>query len=392
MSAMSAMTPPSRFPPRRRAALGVGLALAGLGAFGLARLDPDAVEAVYSQGIFPGLATALAGVARRLPFSLAEASIAVALLAAATLAVRGIRRARRGGWRGVAAAGGANLLLAGGVGLFAFELAWGLHHARRPLAAHLGVDAGPPTVEALHAAARTLAERAARTRAALGEEGLASCELRPLRNGTNEALDEAWTRAGRRLPPLAGPAPLVRFPRASRVLTLAGLTGIYSPFTGEAHVNGELPVVLLPFVACHEIAHQRGFAREDEANFLGWFVTSLSTDASFRYSGELVALDHLRLALLRADVAAGAALTASLDPRVREDLAEVHAFWRREQRSSVARGMTRVVMRTNDLYLKGQGQAHGVASYGRMVDLLVAHLPGDVGVAAPSVGAPADER
>jgi len=37
------------------------------------------------------------------------------------------------------------------------------------------------------------------------------------------------------------------------------------PFTGEANVNISMPHTSIPFTACHEMAHQIGFAREDEA-------------------------------------------------------------------------------------------------------------------------------
>jgi len=62
----------------------------------------------------------------------------------------------------------------------------------------------------------------------------------------------------------ARPKPLL----ASAALSWLGLTGIYSPFTGEPNVNMTVPNPELPFAASHEVAHQRGFAREDEANYL----------------------------------------------------------------------------------------------------------------------------
>jgi hypothetical protein len=62
------------------------------------------------------------------------------------------------------------------------------------------------------------------------------------------------------------------------------IQGYYNPFTGEAQVNKNLPSFMLPFVICHEMAHQQGIAREDDANLLAYALGTQTNDASFRYS------------------------------------------------------------------------------------------------------------
>ena len=69
-----------------------------------------------------------------------------------------------------------------------------------------------------------------------------------------------------------------------------GLSGFYMPFTGEPNFNDAQPDFDLPYVIAHEKAHQRGFAREDEANFIAFLVCVNSTDPYLRYSGYLNAL------------------------------------------------------------------------------------------------------
>ncbi len=68
------------------------------------------------------------------------------------------------------------------------------------------------------------------------------------------------------------------------VITKIGLEGYYNPLSGEANVNMRIPAHSLPFVACHEIAHQLGVGREDEANLVGYLVASNSSDLNFKYS------------------------------------------------------------------------------------------------------------
>jgi len=63
-----------------------------------------------------------------------------------------------------------------------------------------------------------------------------------------------------------------------------GIQGYYNPFTGEAQVNRFLPPFMLPFVICHEMAHQSGIAAEDDANLLSYAIGTTVNDSTFNYS------------------------------------------------------------------------------------------------------------
>lgn len=64
-----------------------------------------------------------------------------------------------------------------------------------------------------------------------------------------------------------------------------GVQGYYNPWTGEAQVNRYLPPFMLPFVVCHEMAHQSGIAAEDDANLLAYALCTTAPDRTFSYSG-----------------------------------------------------------------------------------------------------------
>ena len=152
-------------------------------------------------------------------------------------------------------------------------------------------------------------------------------------------------------------------PLMSRSLTY----GMYIPWTGEALLNGSTPAPALAFSVCHEMAHQQGIAREDEANFIGYLACRLHPDPQFRYSGARAALGEAmaQLGAVRPD--AWKAIRASLGPGVLADEAAETA-WLREHRGRFSRVQGRVY----DGYLKSQGQIDGARSYGRVVDLLIA--------------------
>lgn len=69
-----------------------------------------------------------------------------------------------------------------------------------------------------------------------------------------------------------------------RMGNFLGFLGYYNPFTGEAQLNLTMPRFLIPFVTCHEIAHQLGYASESEANFVAYLAAVRSPDTLFRYS------------------------------------------------------------------------------------------------------------
>ena len=48
-------------------------------------------------------------------------------------------------------------------------------------------------------------------------------------------------------------------------------------------------------VIAHHKAHQRGYAKEDEANFVGYVICINSTDPPVRYSGYLYGLKVLEV-------------------------------------------------------------------------------------------------
>lgn len=154
----------------------------------------------------------------------------------------------------------------------------------------------------------------------------------------------------------------------SEPMTYTHISGVYSYFTGEANLNMNFPDYTLPFTAAHELAHQRGIAREDEANFMAFLVCTASEDVYIRYSGYLNLYEYVASALYSADPDRYFAVLRSLDVRVRGELAAYSDFFDRYRETVVSE----VSGTINDTYLKLQG-TEGSKSYGRVVDLAVAY-------------------
>ena len=153
--------------------------------------------------------------------------------------------------------------------------------------------------------------------------------------------------------------------------TYTHIAGVYTYFTGESNINVNFPDYTLPYTAAHEMAHQRGVAREDEANFVAFLVCAASDDAYIRYSGYLNLYEYVSNALYRADKDAYAEVRAELDPVARMEMSAYSKFFDK-YRENVAATVTETV---NNTYLTIQGTP-GTKSYGMVVDLAVAYIVG----------------
>ena len=76
----------------------------------------------------------------------------------------------------------------------------------------------------------------------------------------------------------------------SKLASWMGISGFYISYTAEVTYNYEVPDIDLPMTIAHHKAHQRGYAREDEANFIAHLICTKSSDPYVRYSGYMYAL------------------------------------------------------------------------------------------------------
>ena len=154
----------------------------------------------------------------------------------------------------------------------------------------------------------------------------------------------------------------------SELMNYTHITGIYSYFTGEANIDVAFPDYTIPYTAAHELAHQRGIAKEDEANMIAFLVCIESDDAYIRYSAYLNMYEYVINALYRANPDLYKSAVAELDRDVRLEMVAYNNFFSKYQNSAASS----VSGAVNDTFLKFQG-TEGTASYGMVVDLTVAY-------------------
>lgn len=255
-------------------------------------------------------------------------------------------------------------------GYLLFCITWGAYYYRPPLADRLGLAAGPVSSQQLYDAGKILTgqlNKAAKA-APRRENGLFT-----LPAGKKSVLDKApQIMQNSHYDFLKGSYPPPKGMLVSPFMNYLFIDGIYGPFTGEANLNIKGHELFFASATLHEMAHQRGIAREDEANFIAYLVGKDCGDPAFTYSSNILAYTHLTDALYTADKKKFQELISLLDPMVQQDFMDYNAFLARY--ITPAKDISNHV---NDTYLKAQGQAEGTKSYGRMVNLLVAQLLGN---------------
>ena len=299
------------------------------------------------------------------PFSVAELLIALAVLAAlAYIAVQTVllikKRDRAGRLHRTLVT-----LFAAGLSVYAlFCLLWGVYYYADDFARKSGFSSREISVEELAGVTRyfALLANAYADEVPRDENGLCRSD----RAAILRRSPQLFAETEKRWPCLAGPALAAKGIVCSRVMSYLDFTGFFFPFTAEANVNMDSPECDFAATVAHELSHQRGVAKEQEANFVAVLACLDSGDADYGYSAALMAYTYLGNALYHADYAAWEETFSLLDDAVLLDLRASAHYWD-QFRTPVQRASNTVY----EGFLHSYDQDLGLKSYGACVDLLV---------------------
>jgi len=332
------------------------------------RGKPEWVETVYANGIYPFVREFVGTLTGWMAYSFAELFIVLAIVWLIYRTFRNIRAVyrKRRSLRNLGAHMLSFSLALTGVFYTWGMLGWGFNYYRQPFLQIENLDRTGITTDELRAVCQKLVVEANELRLNLEEDdGVMRTEdddrsaLKRVRVAFEVRGQEYISlRKGSVSRPKGLVLPL---------LPWLNISGIFFPYTGEANVGMEQPTHNRLFAGCHEAAHQLGWAREEEANFVGYAVCRRHPDADYRYAAAQAALSYALGALRQADPDAAAAVTLTLGKGLGRDWDASRNFWKRYDTR-----LGDAAMRVNDAYLKAQGQEQGIRSYGLMVELLVA--------------------
>lgn len=329
---------------------------------------PAFTEAVFSGGLFRVLEVPIGFFSSLLPFSLTELLVVLAVPAVVLLLILLIRRLKRSPNRKRTAAcagraAGSFLSCA----LLLYMLLHGLNFDRRPAAELMGLDLSPKSPEYLQAVCIDLAQKASAERENLGVDDGGCMKLSQGKSETLKLAGDGYAKLDRQYPFLWGVVNRAKPVALSHWWSYTGITGMYFPFFVEANVNIDQPDSGIPASAAHELAHTRGFAKEDECNFFACLSCFESSSADYRYSGYQMAYVYCSNALYDYSKSMWRTAYAYCSDGVKNDLNEQNKYWGAFE-GTAQKAATAV----NDSFLKAQG-GKGVLSYDQVVGLLLAY-------------------
>lgn len=251
---------------------------------------------------------------------------------------------------------------------FSFLCLWGLNYHRIPFADAANIKVNQYSKKNLEELCLHLIEQANLLREEVNENSLGIMTIPQGKRWVLENANIGFDNISNVYNTLSGqygkPKPVL----LSEFMCYTGIAGIYFPFTGEANININVPYPNLPSTVTHEMAHQRGYAREDEANFIAYLSSVSNPYVEFKYSGTLLALTHSVNALYKEDKEIYEKLKGNFSEGLLRDLNHINSFWEKYE-GPLERASTDL----NNAYLKANNQKDGIKSYGRMVDLLIAY-------------------
>lgn len=246
----------------------------------------------------------------------------------------------------------------------AFLLLWGVNYQRATLEEDIELNVPESYSRAdLYLLSDTLLKLVNRDCAAV--HSLPSLNTRQLFNLAAEGYDTAQ----KKWPALQYRGQSIKPALFGKYMNYLGVTGYLNPFTNEAQVNTTVPPFLQPFTTCHEIAHQIGYAPEENANFVGYLVASEATDVRFRYAANFEMFLYSIRHLGRRDPSLMKIIWQKADQQVRDDYYAITNFYAQFQ--GPIDDYSAVFY---DQYLKANNQEKGIRSYSEVVGWLISYF------------------
>ena len=332
------------------------------------------VEEYYSTSWYPAIGNTLRMITRNVPFSVGDILyilIGVSLLVGL---IRWFMEAIREGFSLETFGAGLILLTRKLLWFYiVFKLMWGLNYDRMGIAYQLNLDTEPYQKEAVVQITRDLMDSLNACRrqikdTIIPEQSFDQIERESFRCYQGQSMQYPFLNYRNRS---------VKQSLYSPIGDFMGFTGYFNPFSGEAQIRNDIPRVMVPYITCHEMAHQMGYASESEANFVGYLTATSSKDVYFRYSVYLELFSYAQgseilLYSKEKDFPSFENMLkfnkTYLDSLVRKDRKEIRQFFQK-RKNNISPAFNSLY----DQYLKLNKQAAGIDSYDDVISWLIAY-------------------
>ena len=321
---------------------------------------PEVIEQYYSNGIFPMLSIWSRKVFSLFPFSVGDVIYTLLIV----LIIRWLWNSRKSwkvAWR-------AHLLqIVNGISVFyfLFHFLWALNYYRQPLSEKMNIETEYSTEDLIHFTEKLIAKTNAVHSLLVINDSIKVTIPTSTEQLYKETLN-GYEKIAVRYPffqfqELNTKNSLLRVP-----LSYMGFSGYLNPFTNEAQINSLIPKYNLPSTVTHEMAHQIGYASENECNFIGFLASVNNENLYFKYSGYSFALNYCLNSIKLKDEKAFEKIITTVHKGILKNYEESQDFWE-EYQSPIEIAFHLFY----DNFLKLNQQKDGMNSYSKFVDLMI---------------------
>lgn len=245
-----------------------------------------------------------------------------------------------------------------------FNIFWGLNYDRLGIAYQLKFEPAKYDTSSLKQITADLIKKVNAYRLQVRDAQLVYPGNKEIFRRTTEAYEQVQ----KRFPFLRYNNPSIKRSLFSEAGNYLGYLGYYNPLTGEAQVNVKVPKFSIPYITCHEVAHQLGYASESEANFVGYLAAKSSADKLFNYSVYFDLFNYANNELFYRDSMTARENYKKLDTLVKLDI-KAYRKYVLQYRNQIE-PFIRIFYNN---YLKANNQPKGIESYNEIVAWLIAY-------------------
>ncbi|MFH6966874.1 DUF3810 domain-containing protein [Flavobacterium sp. FlaQc-28] len=320
----------------------------------------DYVEGFYSNNLFVRISHFSRTLLGKIPFSIGDCIYAVLILSAIVWFWK-IRKTWRSDWKDHI------LTILGKISIFYFffHLLWAFNYYREPLFAKMEIKREYTDADLLAFTKRLIAK----TNEVQYEITKNKSEKIVFPYSQKESFKmilNGYNNLAQEHPYFKYEILSVKKSLFSTPLTYMGFGGYLNPFTNEAQINDLLPMYNFPQTTAHEMAHQIGFASENECNFIGVLASVKNNNPYYQYAGYSFTLHYCLSIWKYKNEKIFTILKKQVNPGILKNYQESHDFWKKYE-TPIEDGF-RIFY---DNFLKSNNQKDGMDSYSKFVDLMV---------------------
>ena len=330
----------------------------------LASKNPKLIEKYYSNGIYPLISKILRILFGWIPFSFGDVLLAFLLF----LFLRFLFRLIKTKFKNFVPKIICFTAVLSGI-YFCFYFFWGLNYYRESLAKNLHLQQSKYTTEQLVSLSKKIIKRTNDLQVLITNSDTLQVKVPYNQQEMYQKAQKGFKNISKKYPQFIYQQKSVKSSLMSLLQSYNGTAGYMNPLTGEAQVNDKIPLTGYPATTCHEMAHQIGWAAENEANFVGFLASISNDDIYFQYSGYRMATRYLIFEIYKRDKNLYREVLSYINKGVIKDFNTSSEFWK-----SFKNPFEPIVKKGYNAYLKANNQDKGIESYNYVVDLLISYF------------------